>query len=504
ITGVPGVAFATSGPGATNLLTAIGSCYFDSTPAVFITGQVPTAELKSVRGVRQLGFQETDIASMARPVTKAAWAVTSPREVPGVLFSAFYRALDGRPGPVLIDIPLDVSRATLDDAPHIRRVTPAQSMFTWGREQTASGLLHDLFDGAKRPLVLIGGGCASPRVRPVVRQFLHGLDVPVVTSLMALDVPVKSVGFIGSYGNRWANWALQNCDALLVLGSRLDVRQTGADVGAFLSGKKILRVDVDEAELVDGRLPARAAQNVCCTVPAFIAASAGHVYDTGPVEWREQIAERRERWWHELAVPANTIHPNSFIRALGLFNSASDIFVLDVGAHQMWAAQSLRADTAFRVITSGGMGSMGWALPAAVGAAFAAPKQTIVVITGDGGLQVNIQELQTIAEHGLPIKIVVLNNGGHAMVRQFQDQYFEHRHTATRPRAPLFREIALAYGLADYGVAATPAHVWSGLGKMWRIPQEAGLLEVLIDPGVGIAPKMAFGKRLDEMDPPRE
>jgi len=504
MTGKPGVAFATSGPGATNLLTAIGSCYFDSTPAVFITGQVPTKELKQDRGVRQLGFQETDIVSMARPVTKAAWAVNTPVEVPGALRNAFRFALDGRPGPVLLDIPLDVSQAEIPAALRApARVAPVEYLPTSSARQ-----ITDLLQGAQRPLVLVGGGCASPRVRPAVRRLLSALNLPVVTSLMGLDVPVTGfVGFIGSYGNRWANWALQNCDVLLVLGSRLDVRQTGANVRSFLAGKRVLHVDVDVAEINGGRVSdAPEVQRRCDDLVGFCTAVAEE-YPTPPLggtKWREEINERRDRWraGTELQVPPNTINPNVFMSRLGNANPDAAAFVLDVGAHQMWAAQSLDIHSRQRVITSGGMGSMGWALPAAIGAAFACPGKPIVCVTGDGGMQVNIQELQTIADYQLPIRIVVLSNGGHAMVRQFQDQYFDGRHVATRPRAPSFWEIAMAYRIPSDGIDS-PEGV-EGFDRFFTSTKGPALLEVAIDSRVGIAPKMAYGKRLDEMDPPRE
>ena len=229
MTGVPGVAMATRGPGATNLLTGVGSCYFDSTPAVFITGQVNLKEQKGDRPIRQLGFQETDIVSMAAPITKAAWQIQSPEDIPLILEQAFICALSGRPGPVLIDIPMDIQRAEV--AAKIPKVVSGADA-----EEPDSRAINEMFRDLKtsqRPLILAGGGIRSACVANLFRKFVDQVKVPVVNSLMAVDVlPYDHrfrVGLIGTYGNRWANLAIGRSDFLLVLGSRLDIRQTGSD-----------------------------------------------------------------------------------------------------------------------------------------------------------------------------------------------------------------------------------------------------------------------------------
>src|SRR5262245_14500117 len=249
MTGVPGVALATSGPGATNLLTGIGSCYFDSVPAVFITGQVNRSERKGDRPVRQLGFQETDIVSIATPITKAAWSMESAQEIPFRLAQAFELALTGRPGPVLLDIPMDVQRLDVS-AP----VAAPQPLVDAGCGDLA--LVERLLDAAaraERPLILAGGGLRSAGVVDLFREFADAVGVPVVNSLMGVDVLPYAhrlrVGLIGSYGNRWANLAIGRCDFLLVLGSRLDVRQTGSETGAFKGDRIVYHVDCEPGEI---------------------------------------------------------------------------------------------------------------------------------------------------------------------------------------------------------------------------------------------------------------
>jgi len=251
MTGIPGVALATSGPGAINLLTGVGSCHFDSSPAVFITGQVNRHEQKGDRPIRQLGFQETDIVSMVQPVTKAAWRVKTAEEVPAVFERAFALAMEGRPGPVLVDIPMDIQRAEISASvpvagrvPVPASVAPDESF--WKR-------LGGQMRAAQRPLILVGGGIRSGLATGLLREFVTQAGIPVVHSLMGVDVlaythPLR-VGMIGSYGNRWANWAVGMSDFLLVLGSRLDVRQTGSETQSFKSGRVIVHVDCDVGEI---------------------------------------------------------------------------------------------------------------------------------------------------------------------------------------------------------------------------------------------------------------
>ena len=257
LTGIPGVAMATSGPGATNLLTGIGSCYFDSSPAVFITGQVNRHEIKGNRPIRQLGFQETDIVSLARPITKAAWQVPNAEALPAHLERAFSLAVAARPGPVLLDIPMDVQRGNV--------LVPRNSRRTEDRAEPKRpfplALIKNLFADlrrAKRPLILIGGGVRAARAEELARRFILRAGVPVVHSLMAVDIlphnhPLR-VGIIGSYGNRWANLAIGESDFILVLGSRLDIRQTGSDVEYFKGARVIYHVDCEPGE-INNRVP---------------------------------------------------------------------------------------------------------------------------------------------------------------------------------------------------------------------------------------------------------
>ena len=507
MTGIPGVAMATSGPGATNLLTGIGSCHFDSSPAVFITGQVNRSEQKGDRAIRQLGFQETDIVSMAHPITKAAWAVQTPEEVPELLRRAFATATAGRPGPVLVDIPMDVQRAGIEVPDPDTDETPDANP---GAPSLDDSFLSEMFEQlkrAERPLILVGGGIRAAWVTEQLRAFAHKVQIPVVYSLMAVDVmPYHDrlrAGWIGSYGNRWANLAIGESDFLLVLGSRLDIRQTGADTASFKGGRTVFHVDCEAGELNNRVTGCR---TLCAHLHDFFPAAlhmAGEQEFVSRGSWMNEIEQLRVKWpdTAELNdVPG--INPNVLMHQLSAVSTAASAYVVDVGQHQMWAAQSLEIGEDQRFLTSGGMGSMGFSLPAAIGTAVAQPGRPVVLVAGDGGFQSNIQELQTVVRNGLPIKMVIVNNNCHGMVRQFQESYFDARYQSTLwgYSAPDFARVAAAYGI-DAQTVESENEVEQGLRQLWRDPAAPALLQVMVSTYANAYPKIAFGRAMTEMEP---
>jgi len=506
MTGVPGVAMGTSGPGAINLLTALGSCHFDSVPAVFITGQVNRSEQKGNRPIRQLGFQETDIAAMAEPIAKAAWRVRTAEELPVRVLEAFELARSGRPGPVLVDIPLDLQRveigAAVPDFP-VRHASKALDEPV--DEQAVKKMLKDL-GRASRPLILAGGGLRAGSAVGAFRDLADRLGVPVVNSLMGVDVlphehPLR-VGLIGTYGNRWANIALARADFLLVLGSRLDIRQTGADTKAFAEGRPIHHVDCDEGEL-NNRVVG--CHTTVSRLTPFIEKVLEATGGSAPVElgtWRSEISELADRWPDTGELPdLRGINPNALMHRLAAPSDVAAAYVADVGQHQMWAAQSLEIGPDQRFVTSGGMGAMGSGLPLAVGACLGTGAP-VVLVAGDGGFQLNIQELQTVARNSLPLKMVILNNRSHGMVRQFQESYFEGRYQSTcwGYSAPDFVAVAAAFGIGA-GRADRDEELDEAIESMWRDPDTPFLLEVAIDTAANAYPKVAFGHPISEMEP---
>jgi acetolactate synthase-1/2/3 large subunit len=483
-------------------LTGIGSCYFDSVPAVFITGNVNRREQKGDRQIRQLGFQEMNIIEMAKPITKAVWQINDPSQVPHVMQEAFFLATSGRPGPVLVDIPMDVQGVEINAATPISLTaealpTPPSKLF--------EDILCQLSE-AQRPMVLVGGGIHSANAVHLLRQFVDIVQIPVVNSLLAADVlpyqhPLR-IGLLGTYGNRWANLAMGRTDLLLVLGSRLDIRQTGSDVASFKADRVVYHVDIEEGE-INNRL--KECKPVISHLHSFLTTLVDLVSKRHWKErkdWISEIQDLRKKWPDTREAQNVTgINPNVLMHELSRYSKLASVYAVDVGNHQMWAAQSLELEPYQRFLTSGGMGAMGFALPAAVGATFATGKP-VVMIAGDGGMQLNIQELETIAHHKLPIKMVILNNKSLGMVRQFQQSYFGERYPSTYwgYSAPDFADVANAYKIESHTVTDCQS-LPLALEKMWENPQAPFLLQVFVDVSTNVYPKIAFGRPMTEMEP---
>lgn len=505
MTGIPGIALATSGPGATNLLTGIGSCYFDSSPGIFVTGQVNRHEQKGERRIRQLGFQETDIVSMARHLTKKSYKVNDPNDIPFILNEAFELAVEGRPGPILIDIPMDVQRANIEEP---RKKLNKVRLVTIPRKlEKELAELVDSLQKSEKPLILAGRGVIASFSEKELEAFLAITKVPLITSLLAIDaIPFKHpqrVGFIGSYGNRWANIAFGECDFLVVVGSRLDIRQTGADT-RFFENRKIYHIDCDPGEInnrVKGCIPIEA------DVKDFFKAFNTNYLNVNfecKNDWYTHIDELKKKWPDTQELDAIGINPNIFMHELSRNSPETSSYLVDVGLHQMWAAQSIELEDHQSFITSAGMGAMGFALPAAIGACFAIGCKPVTAIIGDGSMQINIQELQTIVRNKLPIKIIIMNNQNLGMIRQFQDSYFESRYQSTwwGYSAPDFEKVSIAYGI-EAKTIGTKEELKEAIEWLWGKDNRDKplLLQVMIAPHTNAYPKIAFGKPITEMEP---
>jgi len=497
------VAMGTSGPGATNLLTGIGNCWFDSVPCLFITGQVNTHELKGDRAIRQQGFQELDIVSVAHTLTKYAVRVDKVCDLLPQLHKALSMALSGRLGPVLLDIPNDVQRAEISD----ELVEQWQNMpltINSGAKITDAQLnqLKSLCRDSQRPLICIGGGA---RWADALGEWLLAADalgIPYVATLMGHERVVARHNYfnlIGSYGNREANWAVQHCDLLIVIGARLDVRQTGSDVEDFARQAKVVQIDIDPAQL-DNRI--QADLDICATAESLFESFSlrAEIFPNIAKNWLPELTKQRDR--AESNEYADwEISPSELFKQLNrsLVKHPVD-YVCDVGNHQMWAAQSLRLSPNQAVHYSGGMGAMGFALPAALGVAIQS-KGKVVVITGDGSLQINIQELDTLNRLGLDITVIVMNNSVLGMVKNFQDMYFDGRDQSTKKgySSPSFTDIAKAYGIEAYRIvtAADMADVVD------LIAGHKGplLIELMMEGATECRPRLAFGSKLDEQFP---
>jgi acetolactate synthase-1/2/3 large subunit len=499
------IAMGTSGPGATNLITGIGSCWFDSVPCLFLTGQVNTTELKGGSGVRQQGFQELDIVETVHSIAKYAKRIESASDLLPELHRALSIALSGRKGPVLLDIPNNLQRAELSDAEvmeWINKPLPLDPVSSLGASDSELETLHAMCLAAKRPLICIGGGARWSNSLNSWLQAAEECAIPYVSTLMGQErIPVGDHYFnmIGSYGNREANCAVQNCDLLIVLGARLDVRQTGADVDDFARDAHIVQIDIDPSQL-NNRIKADLAirANIDYFFGQFKVDSL--IFPNRDPDWAgrllgEKAAYRIDEYadW-----PLSPFRIFSALNA-GLRGTPVD-YVCDVGNHQMWAAQNIRLDANQAIHHSGGMGAMGFALPAAIGMSIHSGGKA-VVITGDGSLQVNSQELDTLNRLQLDIAIIVMNNASLGMVKNFQDMYFDGRNQSTKRgySCPSFSKLAAAYGIAAYEVRNDGEFKIS----LNQIKDHKGplLIELIMEEATECRPRLAFGRKLDEQLP---
>ena len=496
VTGIPSVAMGTSGPGATNLVTPIASCFFDSVPVIFITGQVRTDEIKKSFAQRQNGFQELDICEVVKPITKGTWKVTTSVLVPQILEEAWELATNGRPGPVLIDLPIDIQQQMIT-VPNVDAATSKISSISEPANFDHQNITEvvSLIEKSQNPLVLVGGGIRTAGALEQLHAFLAKSKIPHVSTLMGLDAAIHDsenyLGFIGSYGNRWANEAISKSDLLLVLGSRLDVRQTGANIDGFKKNKTIIRVDIDLSEL-EGRVPSDLAINA--NLQSFLANLNHSDIKIHKSELVDQIRASKTR------KPQNTeqdsdlhLNPNDVMAKISETFSESNGYIVDVGQHQMWAAQSIDLNKGQRILTSGGLGAMGFALPASIGAAFS-KKGNWVTILGDGCIQLSIQELQTVSQYSLPITICIINNNQHGMVAQFQEENMNSRFIGTREgfSNPNFSRIAESFGINNYLRVKTPRDLDKLGESIKNFSKGPAIIEFVIEQEAKALPKMKF------------
>jgi len=445
--GKVGVVLVTSGPGATNTVTGIANAYLDSIPIVVFTGQVPTALIGTD------AFQEADIVGITRPCTKHNFQVRRVEELVKTIHEAFHIARSGRPGPVLVDLPKDVMQATTDYEP-----SPPKEEEPIPPPKPASGkalYVLDLIAESRRPVLLTGGGIVLGRASEELRQMARRTKIPVTSTLMGLGAFPASdplwLGMPGMHGTYYANMALTNCDLLIAIGCRFDDRVTGS-LETFARKAKKVHVDVDASSIN---------KNVMVDVPIvqdckealrsfnkLLADQNFTVSDEDRREWFDMIEEWKRNVPLSYCPSDEVIKPQFVIETLYNLTKGKAIITTEVGQNQMWAAQFYKFDEPNMFISSGGLGTMGFGLPAAIGAQVAFPDKLVVDIAGDGSIQMNIQELATAVQYRIPVKVVVLNNGYLGMVRQWQELFYEKRYSQTdMTYAPDFVKVAEAYGM---------------------------------------------------------
>ncbi len=495
VTGKTGVCIATSGPGATNLVTGIANAYMDSIPMVIITGQVPT------HMIGRDAFQEADITGIVMPITKHSYLVEQTEDVPRVIKEAFYIANTNRPGPVLIDLPKDVMERVIEfegpaDEINIRGYRVLKG-YNSGQVLSAANLINS----AQRPVIYAGGGVVASNAAEELLAITEKMHIPVTTTLMGLGSfpghnPLN-LGMLGMHGTRYANYAIGECDVLIAMGVRFDDRVTGK-IAEFAPHAKVIHMDIDAAEI---------GKNVCVDVPIV-----GDVKEilqgllprlepqSDLKEWLETI----ERWKDEypLCYAASTegrIPPQHIIEKISDLTDGEAIIATEVGQHQMWTCQFYKFRHPRSFVSSGGLGTMGYGFPAAIGAKIACPDKTVINIAGDGSIQMNIQELGTAIQYKLPVIICILNNHYLGMVRQWQTLFYGERYSHTDMTSqPDFVKLAEAYGAVGIRVKSME-EVDQALQKALQVTDRPVIIDFWVDRNTNVYPMVPPGEALNNM-----
>ena len=496
--GKVGVCLVTSGPGATNTVTGIATAYMDSIPMVIFTGQVPTQLIGND------AFQEADIVGITRPCTKHNYLVKNVADLATTIKQAFYIARTGRPGPVLIDLPKNVVNATTEfsypESIGIRSYNPNVSP---NRKQLRKAA--ELIALARKPIIYAGGGVVSSDSAEELTRLADTYHLPVTTTLMGLgafpgDHP-NWLGMLGMHGTYTANMAINSCDVLISVGARFDDRVTGR-VNAFASRAKIIHMDID---------PTSISKNVVVDVPIVADCKPGlaglfeEVAKIKDVDWKakheswnDSLTEMKAAYPLNYAKNGGKIKPQWVVEKIYELTRGEAIISTEVGQNQMWAAQFYTYTKPRTLLTSGGLGTMGYGFPAAIGAQFAFPDKTVIDIAGDGSIQMNIQELATAVSYNVPVKIVILNNGYLGMVRQWQELFYNRNYCATCLHTnPDFVALAKAYGAAGYMVDK-PEDLEATLQAALAYPGPV-IVDVRVEPEENVAPMVPAGAALSEM-----
>ena len=494
-TGDVGVCLVTSGPGATNTVTGIATAYMDSIPIVVFTGQVPTMLIGND------AFQEADIVGITRPCTKHNYLVREVKEIAATIKEAFYIARSGRPGPVLVDLPKDVLReSAVFHYPEQLTMRSYRPTYKGNKRQIVRAMEEIAL--AKKPVIIAGGGVILSNASKELTSFARKLSIPVTATLMGLGgfpaTDPLSLGMLGMHGTYCANMAVTHCDLLIAIGCRFDDRATG-DVNRFAPSAKIIHLDID---------PTSISKNIKVDIPivgdvkeilkdCLVIASEQKAGKEPHAEWLKEIEDWKKT--HTLNYKqTDIIKPQFVIEKLYELTKGDCIITTEVGQNQMWTAQFFTFDKPRTLLTSGGLGTMGYGFPAAIGAQVAFPHKTVIDIAGDGSIQMNIQELATAVQYQLPVKIAILNNHSLGMVRQWQELFYQKRYShSTFAAHPDFVKLAEAYGAV--GLRATkPEEVVPVIKKALATPRTV-IMEFVVESEEGVYPIVPAGAPINEM-----
>jgi acetolactate synthase I/II/III large subunit len=503
-TGRPGVAMVTSGPGATNIVTPLANAYMDSTPLIVVSGQVATGSIGTD------AFQECDITGVTMGITKHNWLIKDVDDIPRVVAAAFHVATTGRPGPVLIDLPKDISNAPMEwywPSSVDELDLPGYHPVTFG-DPVLIGQAVELISRAHRPVLYVGGGVLKARAAEALRALAERTGIPVVTTLMARgafpDSHPQALGMPGMHGHYTAVTAMQQSDLLVSLGARFDDRVTGK-ISAFAPDAKIIHVDIDPAELGKVRVPDVGIAGDCRQVIDEMLLAMDARGDLPPVQdlapWWRQVDEWRARFplYYE-DVEGGAIKPQNVVEQLRDAAPVDTVVVAGVGQHQMWASQYWNFEYPYTWVNSGGAGTMGFAVPAAIGAKVGRPDRTVWAIDGDGCFQMTAQELVTASSEQIPVKIAVLNNAYLGMVRQWQEMFYEERYSEVYLSPDLPDYVKWAEAMGCVGIRAeTPEDVGPAIEKANSVDDRPVVVDFRTDAFEKVYPMVAAGSSNDDI-----
>lgn len=500
-TGKVGVVLVTSGPGATNAITGIATAYMDSVPLVVLSGQVPSSLIGND------AFQECDMVGISRPVVKHSFLVKNTQDIPLIIKKAFYLASTGRPGPVVVDLPKDILNPA-NKYPYayptsisMRSYNPTKTGHKGQIKRGLQALLE-----AKKPVLYVGGGAIMSGCEKQIHTLAHSLNIPVISTLMGLGAypgtGEKSLGMLGMHGTYEANMAMHNADLIFGIGVRFDDRTTN-NVEKYCPYAKIMHIDIDPSSIsktVAVDIPiVGSAELILDAMLTMLVEQGGSNNEAALALWWQEIAHWRERHCLAYRKDANRIKPQQVIETLYRLTSGEAYVTSDVGQHQMFAALYYPFDKPRRWINSGGLGTMGFGLPAAMGVKFALPDAEVVCVTGDGSIQMNIQELSTALQYDIPVKIVNLNNRFLGMVKQWQDMIYQGRHSHSyMDSVPDFAAIATAYGHVGIRIS-DPATLEAELAKALAMKDKLVFIDISVDETEHVYPMQVRGGSMNEM-----
>jgi acetolactate synthase I/II/III large subunit len=494
-TGKPGICIVTSGPGATNTVTPLATAQLDSIPMIVFSGQVPT------KVIGNDAFQEADVTGITRPCTKWNYLVKNIRELPRVVNEAFLVATSGRPGPVLIDLPKDVQVAVcteeVDDTPREHILKRKKTGMSGGSQKQVMDAV-ELINKSNKPVLYVGGGAIASGAWQVLRKLAEKGNIPCTTTLLGLGAfdehSSLSLHMLGMHGSAYANYAVQECDCLIAVGARFDDRVTG-NLASFAPHAKIIHIDIDPSSIskvVDVDVP------VAGDAKTSLEAMLPHIEHRDRKDWHATIQAWKAKFPFHYLDDSKNAKPQYVLEEINRQTDGDAIFTTGVGQHQMWAAQYIRWRYPRQMITSGGLGTMGYGLPSAMGAQLGSPGKTVIDIDGDGSYLMTCYELATIAEYNIPVKVVILNNDFQGMIKQWQDLFYEKRYSNSVMKNPNFAAMAEAFGVR--GIRCDNKNDVSKTVKEMLAHKGPVVVDFFVEPNEHVYPMVPSGKGLHEME----